>query len=387
MPIRVLVVDDAVVVRRLVTDLLAAEPDVEVAGTAANGRIALSKIEQLRPDLVTLDIEMPEMDGLETLRHLRARWPDLPVIMFSTLTARGAHATLDALSLGASDYVTKPSNAGSMQEVQAQVRDALVPRIRALIGQGRRRTARPSVPPSVPAGGVPSSERPVPAGVRSEAAAGPVDVVAIGVSTGGPNALAALAPVFDASFPVPVLIVQHMPPLFTRFLAERLDALAGIRFREAVPGGDVEPGGGWVAPGDFQMMVDREAGRTRVVLTRDPPENSCRPSVDVLFRSVAETYGARVLGVVLTGMGQDGLHGAEAIHRAGGRMLVQDEATSVVWGMPGYVAAAGLADRILPLGEIGPEILRRVQVGRAALATATPSASAHQPDAPWRSHR
>jgi two-component system chemotaxis response regulator CheB len=348
--IRVLVVDDSVVVRRMVSDTLKADPRLEVVGVAANGRIGLQKIPQVNPDVVTLDIEMPILDGLATLKELRRTWPRLPVIMFSTLTARGAEATLEALSLGASDYVTKPANVGSVSLAQERIREDLVPRIIALCARG---ATAPAVKPSVSAPLPPRPPR-VP-GLRSE----PVDVVAIGVSTGGPNALAKILPDLPADFPAPIVIVQHMPPLFTKFLADRLSAASRLRVREGVAGGVLEPGAVWIAPGNFHMIVERTGDVVSLGLHQEPQENSCRPSVDVLFRSVAEVYGSRSLSVVLTGMGQDGLRGAQTLHAAGATILAQDEATSVVWGMPGFVANAGLASAVLPLESIAAELTLR----------------------------
>lgn len=351
--IRVLVVDDAVVVRRLVTDVLAADPDIEVVGTAANGRLALGKLEQLKPDLVTLDIEMPELDGLETLVQIRKAWRTLPVIMFSTLTERAASATLDALARGASDYVTKPSNVGSVGLAQERIREELIPRIKALCG--RRATAaapRPAAPVIKPS----DNFRP-PLPMR-------VDLLAVGVSTGGPNALAEVIPHLPQEFPLPVLVVQHMPPVFTKFLAERLASCSRLKVLEGVHGAVVEPGTVWIAPGNYHMTLERAGDQVRLVLSQDPPVNSCRPAVDPLFSSVARLYQNRALGVVLTGMGYDGLAGARELREAGGTVLAQDEATSVVWGMPGAVAQAGLAEPPLPLGDIAPELVRRAQVGR-----------------------
>ena len=350
-PARVLVVDDSVVIRRLITQALQAEADIEVIGTASNGKLALAKLEQLRPDLVTLDIEMPEMDGLATLPALRATHPRLPVIMFSTLTERGAAATLEALSLGASDYVTKPSNTGSLDIALTKIRDDLVPKIRALVpGMGtatRTATTRPVATVVAP---------------RAQIGVPPmVKALVIGVSTGGPSALAELIPNLPADLGVPVLVCQHMPPVFTRLLAERLDAKSGLHVHEAADGDVVTPGGVWIAPGGLHMVVQRTPGGSpRIATNTEPPENSCRPAVDPLLRSAVATWGSGVLAVVLTGMGQDGLRGCEAVSEAGGRILVQDEASSVVWGMPGYVAKAGLADRALPLDGLAVEITRRV---------------------------
>jgi two-component system chemotaxis response regulator CheB len=368
--IRVLVVDDSVVIRKILTDALAADPDVEVVGTAANGRIALGKLDTLKPDLVTLDVEMPEMDGLATLREIRKVRPKLPVIMFSTLTARGASATLDALSAGANDYVTKPANVGSVTAAIARIREELIPKIKALCN----RAGRPAAVGARAAADV--STTPVAAApVRLAAqAAGrmPIEVVVIGISTGGPNALAEIMPAMPAHLPVPILIVQHMPPVFTRLLAERLSARCPLTVGEAIAGEPIVAGRVYVAPGDFHMFIERSPAlavatgpRRQIALNQGAPENSCRPAVDVLFRSAATVYGSAVLAVVLTGMGSDGLHGCEAIRAAGGTVLAQDEATSTVWGMPGFVARAGLAEQLLPLGEVAASIARRVHDSRA----------------------
>jgi two-component system chemotaxis response regulator CheB len=348
--IHILVVDDAVVFRRLVSDVLNADPELEVVGTAANGRIALAKMTQVNPELVVLDVEMPEMDGLATLAELRRLYPRVPVIMFSALTERGASATLDALSLGAADYFTKPANVGGLDASLQVIRDELIPRIKAL-----RPPAVPAPRPSASKASFPS-----PAAGHSRE----IEIVAIGASTGGPNALADVFSGLQGSFPVPILIVQHMPPMFTRMMAERLTAKFGIRVEEASSGTILQPGRAWVAPGDYHLAVVRDGVNVRLLIHQDPPENSCRPAVDVLFRSVAQTFGATTLAVILTGMGQDGLRGCESIRAAGGQILAQDEATSVVWGMPGFVARAGLTDRVLPLPQIAGEIVRRVSLGR-----------------------
>jgi len=367
--IRVLVVDDSVVVRRLVARVLEEDAGIEVVGTAANGRIALAKIARLQPDVVTLDIEMPEMDGLATLAELRPRWPRLSVIMFSTLTARGAEATLEALSLGASDYVTKPTGLHNATEAMASVQAELLPRIKAL--HGRRRLSLLSAPATpVPAATAPVTAPPVRPPARPGNAR--IDVVAIGVSTGGPNALADLLPALPATLSVPVVIVQHMPPVFTRMLANRLDARCAVRVIEAEGGEILLPGRVHIAAGGRHLALERHGTRVVTVADDDPPENSCRPAVDVLFRSVAALYGPGALAVVLTGMGQDGLRGAEAIRVAGGQILAQDEASSVVWGMPGFVARAGLADAVLPLDALAAEIGRRVAVGRPLAAVGRP---------------
>ena len=359
--IRVLIADDAVVVRRMLGDILSSDPALEVAGAAANGRIALARIPEVNPDVVILDVEMPEMDGLETLRALRRTYPFLPVVMFSVVTQRGAAATLDALSLGANDYVTKPANVGSAHQAIEQIRAELIPKIKMFCAKAAGLEFAAGTGPARPST-LGSKPRPTP--LRP---AGRVEIVAIGVSTGGPNALCELVPEFPADFSVPILIVQHMPPVFTKLLAERLEARANIKVEEGAPGQTVKAGHAFVAPGNYHMIVQREEGSVRIQTNQEPPENSCRPAVDVLFRSVAETYGTGALGVVMTGMGQDGLRGSERIREAGGQVIVQDERTSVVWGMPGLVANAGLADKVLPLQHLGSEIVRRVRAGTPCL--------------------
>jgi two-component system chemotaxis response regulator CheB len=356
--IRVFIVDDSAVIRRLLSDLLKEDPQIEVVGMAGNGALALPKIQQLHPDLVTLDMEMPVMDGIETLKALRKTHPKLPIVMFSTLTERGSSATMDALSLGASDYVTKPANVGSVIEGMGRIREELIPKIKALCGRRVSAGAEPVAQPR--------PEPRFPRLARSSRGAGGVDILAIGVSTGGPNALAELMPALGKNFPVPVVIVQHMPPLFTRLLAERLGAISGFKSREGSEGQLLLPGQLWVAPGGFHMVTERVRDGVILHLNEERPENSCRPAVDVLFRSVAKCYGSRVLSVVLTGMGQDGLRGCEAIAAAGGQILAQDEASSVVWGMPGAVSNAGLADKVLPLRDLAPEVLKRIQTGTSA---------------------
>ena len=349
--IRVLIVDDSVVIRRLLSDVVSADPQMEVAGYAANGKIALAMLDQVSPDIVTLDVEMPVMDGIETLRAIRARRLKLPVIMFSTLTERGAEATIDCLAAGASDYVTKPANVGSFSMSKERICEALLPRIRALCGAQAQ---------SLQA----SQKRLLPSPSKNSAAIERIDVVVIGCSTGGPNALAEILPALPVDFPVPILIVQHMPPAFTRFLAQRLNATCKLQVKEAVGGEIVDPGIVWIAPGDNHMLAVREGTSVRLAINQESPENSCRPSVDVLFRSVAKAYNrSTVLAVVLTGMGQDGLRGCEQLADTRAHIVVQDEPTSVVWGMPGFVARAGLANAVLPLPELAPYILRRIASG------------------------
>lgn len=355
-PIRVLVVDDSVVARKFLGEIVESIERLELVGTAPNGSIALTKIPQLHPDVITLDIEMPVLDGLQTLCEIRKLYPWLPVLMCSTLTERGASITLEALASGASDYITKPSSTATLTAAREQIRQELASKILAL-------TFRQQPKP------------PAPATIRLSPPAPPqrIDVLAIGSSTGGPNALLELIPKLPEDFPVPGVVVQHMPPLFTRILAQRLDSCSGLAVHEAEAGTRLEPGHIWIAPGNYHMTTDRVGSDVVLSLNQSPPENSCRPAVDVLFRSVARAFRSHALAVVMTGMGSDGASGASSIREAGGEIVVQDEATSVVWGMPGSIVSKGLAEKICPLQELGPEIIRRAARDRAIGRPATRS--------------
>ncbi len=346
-PIRVMTVDDSVVVRLMVAEALRGEPDFELAGFAQNGQIALDKLDAIRPDVIVLDVEMPVMDGLTTLKELRKRDRRLPVVMFSTLTSRGASATVEALTLGAGDYMQKPSAAGR-DESLAVLKRELLPKLRALGGRRRDGEARIA--------GVAPEPRTYAA---SPPRAGRVEVVVLGISTGGPNALADMLPGLPADLPVPVLIVQHMPPVFTEMLAKRLDNLSALSVREAQGGEVPRAGEVWIAPGGKHMVLQAGKDGPELVLNEDPQVNSCRPAVDPLFRSAVEVYGSKVLAVVMTGMGKDGLDGCRAVHAQQGQVIVQDAESSVVWGMPRFVAEAGIAEAVLPLEQIAAEISRR----------------------------
>jgi two-component system chemotaxis response regulator CheB len=356
---RILIVDDSAVMRSLLRSVVCADASLEIAGTAADGESALSAIETLHPDLVLLDVEMPVMDGLITLRQLRARGHKMPVIMCSSLTQRGAMVTIEALACGASDYVTKPAGQASREAATQTLSQELVPKILALTDKmqplpvlqrvERMPLALPVAPPRKPQ--LVSS---VPA------------VLTIGVSTGGPAALDVLLPALPGNFPLPVLIVQHMPELFTKLFAERLNGHCRMRVREAAEGDPVRAGTIYIARGNWHMEVlcaarSSQPGQPPTLhLHQGPLENHCRPAVDALFRSAAAVYGSGVLATVLTGMGSDGLIGCRTIRDHGGTVLAQDEASSTVWGMPGAVVNAGVAHNVLPLNAIIPEILRIV---------------------------
>lgn len=342
---RVLIVDDSAVMRHALTRALDIEPDLEVVGAAKHGREALELVSSLRPDVVTLDVEMPVMDGLETLDVMRVRHPEVPVVMFSTLTDEGAQVAIEAMARGAADYAMKPSGVKDFKHAMQTMRAALVPKIRAIARRGKGGAAHVRPAPKIPV-------------ARSGPAVCPA-IVAVGVSTGGPHALTELIETLPERLSVPVLIVQHMPPRFTALLAERLDRIGRLKVCEAKDG-DV-PRAGWIhiAPGGRHMGVVRSGQQSLIRLSNEPQENSCRPAVDYLLRSVAGVYGPRVLAVIMTGMGQDGLLGCNHVRSAGGAVIVQDEESSVVWGMPGLVAQAGLASAIMPVPDLAHEIARR----------------------------
>ena len=360
---RVLIVDDSAVMRSLLRAVVCSDSSLEVAGTAAEGASALRAIEALHPDLVLLDVEMPVMDGLATLRELRKRGHSAPVIMCSALTQRGARVTIEALACGASDYVAKPAGQADREcGIRALAQD-LVPKIKALTRRA----------PLGPPGSIRPNTAPAVAGTFAEFTP---RVVAIGVSTGGPAALDRVLPAFPRSFRLPVVVVQHMPELFTALLAERLNGRCRLNVREAAEGDAVRPGTIFVARGNWHMEVLAAACANAVPtlhLTQGLPENHCRPSVDVLFRSAAAVYGGGVLAAVLTGMGSDGLAGCRLLRAMGGAVLAQDQATSAVWGMPGAVITAGLANRVIPLDAIAPEIIRLAAENRGP-AHALPNA-------------
>ncbi len=347
-PIRVLICDDSATIRGILSATLGADPEIKVTGAAVHGAACLDMIPTARPDLVLLDVEMPVMDGITTLREIRRRFGRLPVVMFSSLTERGAKATVDALLAGANDYIAKPAGLDAA-DVAARIRTDVIGRIKAIVQRGSgggRESARPTAAAPAPPR-VPRQER--------------IQGVVVAVSTGGPTALAEVLPAFVPDARVPILVVQHMPAFFTAHLAERLAKAGGLAVREAVDGEPVRPGEVLLAPGGRHMELAGDATQPRIRLTDEPPENSCRPAADVLFRSAARLWGAGTLGVVLTGMGRDGLAGSRAIVAAGGGVIAQDELSSVVWGMPGEIVRAGLADTVLPLAQVGVEVALRLK--------------------------
>ncbi len=339
---KVMVVDDSALYRKTITDVLAEDPAIEVVGSAPNGRIAMMKIPELRPDLLTLDMEMPEMDGLATLRELTRNYPDIQSLVFSAHTEKGAELTLDALRLGAVDFVTKPSGGQSIELSMRKMREELLPKLQALTRRRQLSFQRPR----------PASRAPATRTIAPMQKLLPRDVIAIGVSTGGPPTLHKLFAQFPRELKQSILIVQHMPPIFTKKLAEQLDKVGTIPVREARAGEPVNPGHAYIAPGDFHMEVAVRSGSKVIHLHKQPPENFCRPAVDVLFRSVAKIYGARAIGVILTGMGEDGMRGMQEMKNVGIPIIAQDEKTSVVWGMPGAVVQAGLADEVVPIDKV-----------------------------------
>ncbi len=386
-PIRVMVVDDSVVVRGLIGRWIDEDPSLAVVASHRNGKLAVDDIARVMPDVVVLDIEMPEMDGLTALPLLLAKKPDLIVVMASSLTRRNAEVSLKALSLGATDYVPKPdSNSGI--STSPEFKRELVEKVKALGLRARSRGGRPIAPRPTPVTPAPAPQtastasapstqpaatatrpfQPPPAGktitTRPYGSAVP-RILAIGSSTGGPQALTKLFQAIGPSIGrVPVVVTQHMPATFTAILAEHIAKASGRPAAEGRHGERLEPGRVYVAPGGKHMVITKSGADPVIELNDLPPVNFCKPAVDPLFDSVSAVYGAAVLAVVLTGMGSDGANGARMIAGAGGSIIAQDEETSVVWGMPGAVAHAGVASEILALDAIGPKVMRILSGGR-----------------------
>lgn len=346
---RVLVVDDTAVVRRLLSEVISRDPDLEVAGTAPNGKVALLKLPQLNPDIITLDIEMPVLDGIETLKEIRKVDKRTPIIMLSSLTRTGAEMTFEALASGATDYLLKPAKVTDFAATLKELNERLLPKLKAHVRPHQAKVS-PPIQKNETAAAIASPH----------SADGPFKILCIGTSTGGPNALETIFHRLQELLTVPAVIVQHMPPVFTRTLAERLDKVSPNRVVEGEEGQILKPGHAYIAPGGQHMEVKQAGTEHRIHLHDGPPENSCRPAVDTLFRSVANHFGDGALGIILTGMGQDGLRGCKELHERGSRIISQDQNSSLIWGMPRAVTEANLAHQILPLESIPGAIYTRM---------------------------
>lgn len=367
-PIRVMVVDDSAVIRGLLTRTLESDPDIAVIASVGNGQMAISAVGRQDTDVVILDIEMPVMDGLTALPKILAAAPDIKVIVASTLTQKNAQISLKALAAGATDYIAKPTS--SELNNAANFKRELIEKVKAL-GDARRRrrgvNAKPGVAEQLPFRPPPGANRPASPptiALRPASSVRPA-VIAIGSSTGGPQALLSVLGGLSKELQQPILITQHMPPTFTTILAQHLARVAGRPAAEGVDGEAVLPGRIYLAPGDFHMTVEARGAERVIRLAKDPPENFCRPAVDPMLRSLSQVYGPAVLCIILTGMGADGTKGGEKVIAAGGTVIAQDEATSVVWGMPGSAAAAGLCSAVLPVSHIAPHVVRLAAGGRA----------------------
>ncbi len=358
-PYRVMIVDDSAVVRGLFARWLEATPHIKVVNTSSNGEMALRNLKSSDPEIVILDIEMPVLDGLTALPKILASQPGVQVLMASTLTKRNAEISLRALSMGAADYVSKPE---SSREVTTSLsfKEDLISKVVSLATAKRQQTGgevfKPDQRSSSAVKGI------VSAAFRQQGALRPISssrprIIGVGSSTGGPQALLKFLNSIKENLRLPVLITQHMPASFTAILSDHLARATGLPCKQARNGDVLQTGHVYVAPGEYHMTVVKEDGVKKIRLIQTPPENFCRPSVDPMFRSLAEVFGPAVLGVILTGMGQDGLKGSESIVAAGGTIIAQDQQTSIVWGMPGAVSEAGLCSALLPLDEIGPQVV------------------------------
>ncbi|QDU58012.1 protein-glutamate methylesterase/protein-glutamine glutaminase [Aeoliella mucimassa] len=360
-PIRMLVVDDSALYRKFVSQVLEADERIDVVGTAVNGRVALEKIESLKPDLITLDLEMPELDGLGVLKHLQQQKSSVGAIVLSALSAEGATATTRALDAGAFDFALKPSSSSPAASI-AELEHSLIPKVHAYAESKARRASRLHTASHVDA------PRVVPNTTidASKLSGNKPRVVAIGVSTGGPKALMQLIPSLPGDFPVPIVLVQHMPPMFTKTLADELNRHSRLTVVEATHGEAIKPGTVYIAPGGKHMKLIRQGFSTTVVITDEPPEKNCKPSVDYMLRSVASIYGGDSLTAILTGMGDDGAEGCQLLKKRGGTVIAQSEASCVVYGMPRQIVEHGLADCVVPLDQIGEQLVKLVGQEMAA---------------------
>lgn len=345
--IRVLIVDDSSVVRRILKTVLLSDPDFNLVGAGCDGKEGIELALKLKPDLVILDVDMPIMNGLEVLAELKQQNPELPIIMFSSLVQKGSLITLDAISLGADDYYCKPSTSSPEETIELLKKD-LLPRMKAVFKKNQSSSGVYDLPQAVK-----KIHKQVVKSVTPK-------ILAIGISAGGPEALKVLLMALPSPLPVPAIITQHMPAGFTKSLADHLNSQTRHAVTEAVDGDTLVNGKFLLAPGDYHMVIEPSLAGNKVRLNQGPAENYCRPAVDPMLRSVAKVYGSSALTVIMTGMGQDGLEGCKVIHKAGGKILVQDKTSSVVWGMPGSVYKEGLADEALSIQELSTEIMARL---------------------------
>lgn len=345
--IRVLIVDDSSVVRRILKTVLLSDPDFNLVGAGCDGKEGIELALKLKPDLVILDVDMPIMNGLEVLAELKQQNPELPIIMFSSLVQKGSLITLDAISLGADDYYCKPSTSSPEETIELLKKD-LLPRMKAVFKKNQSSSGVYDLPQAVK-----KIHKQVVKSVTPK-------ILAIGISAGGPEALKVLLMALPSPFPVPAIITQHMPAGFTKSLADHLNTQTRHAVTEAVDGETLVNGKFLLAPGDYHMVIEPSLAGNKVRLNQGPAENYCRPAVDPMLRSVAKVYGSSALTVIMTGMGQDGLEGCKVIHKAGGKILVQDKTSSVVWGMPGSVYKEGLADEALSIQDLSTEIMARL---------------------------
>ncbi len=361
--ITVLVVDDTIIYRKIVSDILAEIPDLEVVGTANNGKIAISRIETLKPDLLILDIEMPEVDGLGVLAHIKENSLETRAIMLSSFTQVGSERTIEALELGAFDFIQKPET-DSIEQSRQEVESSLLSVIKSFMRQAELSNILKGQNTDAPA----KSHKPTPSAQSTGKSDESSDIIAIGISTGGPNALQEMLPKLPSDLGVPILIVQHMPPMFTKSLADSLNRKCSLEIAEASDGQTIEPNIVLIAPGGKHMKIDDSPNGKKIVkITDDPPENSCKPAVDYLFRSVSQHYGAKATSVIMTGMGNDGKVGMKLMKRAGAATIAQDQESCVVYGMPKEVIEAGIVDVVAPLGSIAAEICKTARSSKAAL--------------------
>lgn len=347
--ISVMIVDDSSVYRTLLRDVLAKDDEIEVVAQAVNGRLALPRIRHYRPNVLVLDNEMPEMTGLETLEAMKNEFPDVAVIMFSSHTVQGAKVTIKALELGALDFVTKPDP--TLPDPGGFISQNLIPRIKSIIHRRRKKA-------EIASGAIPAPVAPPPPKpARTLLATSRFEACTIGISTGGPAALRTLLPLIKGNMiRGPILIVQHMPPLFTRQLAESLSAISTLTVVEGEDGMALEKGKVYIAPGGKHMVVDASSGAPRVKITDEPPELNCKPSVNILFRSVAQYYGNKSMGIIMTGMGDDGFEGMKLMKQSGSYLMAQSEASCLVFGMPSKPTRENLVDEIHDINGIAIRI-------------------------------